>query len=100
MSTASRTYRIPEGVLYQELDRESVLLNMRTEQYYALDPVGTRIWKLLEETGRVENAVQAMLAEYDTAEAALQRDVEDLVQKLLAKGLLIEESRMAAGEDA
>ncbi len=31
-------YRLAEGVLFQQLDRESVLLNMKTEQYFGLDP--------------------------------------------------------------
>ena len=97
MNSNSHSYRIAEGVFCQELDRESVLLNLDTEQYYSLDPTGTRIWQLLVDTASVEATVKAMLAEYAIEEPALRRDVEELVRKLIAKGLLIELTRPADG---
>jgi hypothetical protein len=96
----SNSYRVAEGVLFQELDRESVLLNLRTELYYALDPVGTRIWKLLVETRSVDMTVGRIRAEYDVEESGLRLDVETLVRKLVAKGLLIEEARVVDGAAA
>ena len=40
----------PEA-LFQELDGETVLLNLQSERYYGLDDVGTRMWQLLAENG-------------------------------------------------
>lgn len=97
VNSESRSYRIAEGVLWQELDKESVLLNLETEQYYALDPVGTRVWKLLAETASIDATVKTMVAEYDTEEATLKCDVEQLVQKLVSRGLLIEQTKEADG---
>ena len=34
----------PTHVLVRILDRESVLLNLETEQYFGLDETGTRMW--------------------------------------------------------
>ena len=45
------------------LNNDAVLLNLRTEQYYSLDPVGTRIWQLLGETRSLEATIQRVLAE-------------------------------------
>lgn len=84
-------YRLAEGVLFQQLDRESVLLNMKTEQYFGLDPVGTRIWHLLTTTHTVAATVAAMQAEYEVAEAKLRQDVLALAERLTAKGLLVAE---------
>lgn len=97
MKSDSHSYRIADGVFCQELNGESVLLNLDTEQYYSLDPTGTRIWQLLINTASIDATVKAMLAEYSIEEAALRRDVEELVRKLIAKGLLIELIRPADG---
>ena len=84
-------YRLAEGVLFQQLDRESVLLNMKTEQYFGLDPVGTRIWQLLTTKHSVEATVTIMRAEYEVDEAKLRQDVLALADRLTAKGLLVAE---------
>ena len=84
-------YRLAEGVLFQQLDRESVLLNMKTEQYFGLDPVGTRIWQLLTTKHSVEATVTIMRAEYEVDEAKLRKDVLALADRLTAKGLLVAE---------
>ena len=90
-SAADRAYRPAEGVLFQKLDRDAVLLNLKTEQYYSLDGVGTRIWQLLGETGSLEGTVRRMLAEYTVDETTVRADIMALAEKLAARGLLVEE---------
>jgi hypothetical protein len=77
-----------EDVLFQRLGDETVLLNLRTEQYYGLDPVGSRIWQLLEQDGRAEHVLAAMLSEYDVDENTLRADVERIVNELIDASLL------------
>lgn len=93
-------YRLAEGVLFQQLDRESVLLNMKTEQYFGLDPVGTRIWHLLTTTHTVAGTVAVMQAEYEVAEPQLRQDVLALAKRLMAKGLLVTEPSPTAAPRA
>ncbi len=75
-------------VLFQELDNETVLLNLATEQYHGLDETGTRIWQLLTQHGGVEPVVTQMLAEYDVSEAQLRQDVAHLIEELAEAGLV------------
>ncbi|MBE2262958.1 MAG: PqqD family protein [Burkholderiaceae bacterium] len=75
-------------VLHQELGGETVLLNLVDEHYFGLDPVGSRIWQLLGETGQAEAIVGQLLQEYDVDEQQLRGDVERLVQELLGAGLV------------
>ncbi len=86
-----RAYRHAEGVLFQKLDRDAVLLNLKTEQYYSLDAVGMRVWQLLGETRSLEATVRRMLAEYAVDEATLRADVLALADKLATRGLLVPE---------
>ena len=78
----SRTFRIPDTVLSQELAGETILLNLDTGVYFGLDAVGTRIWQLLH-AGRTLDAIrEALVAEYDVASDQLEADLTRLVAHL------------------
>ena len=79
---------IPTDVLFQELEGESVLLNLESERYYGLDNIGTRIWQLLVENGDVLAAFEQLRIEYDVAGDILRRDMAQLISKLSEVGLL------------
>lgn len=78
----------PDGVLYQTLDGESVLLNLGSEQYFGLDEVGTCMWSILRETESVEAAFQRLLAVYDVEPEQLRSDLDELISQLAEHGLL------------
>lgn len=75
-------------VIAQDLAGESVLLDLETEQYFGLDDVGTRIWQTLTEKDSIQSAIAALLEEYDVEPEQLQQDVKNLIQELLANGLV------------
>jgi Coenzyme PQQ synthesis protein D (PqqD) len=77
------------NVVFQEVEGETVLLDLDSAHYYVLDDVGTRIWQLLTEHGDVEQVVSSMLAEFDVDEATLRTDLEALVARLTAAGLVV-----------
>lgn len=77
-----------DDILHQELSGETVLLNLKTEHYFGLDPVGTRIWQVVGETGSAEKVVAQLLTEYDVEEPTLRADVERILQELYDSGLL------------
>jgi hypothetical protein len=80
---------VPAGVLRQELpERESVALNLQTEEYYGLDRVGTRMWQVLEEVGSVEEAYRLLLDEFAVEPEVLRRDLRAFVDQLATRGLL------------
>ena len=79
---------VPSDVLFRELEGESVILNLKTENYFGLDEVGTRMWALLSGSGSVKAALDALLDEYDVDAATLRKDLEALVEKLSEQGLL------------
>ena len=57
--------QISPEVLFQEVAGEIVLLDLRSENYFGLDEVGTRIWRLLETGINSGEIVQILLQEYD-----------------------------------
>ncbi len=81
-------FRIPDEVVFRELDGEAVVLNLDTGIYFGLDAVGTRIWRLIEDRKPLRAVLAALVDEYDAPPDRLQRDLLAFVEHLNGKGLL------------
>jgi hypothetical protein len=79
---------IPPDVLVQELDGESVILNVATERYFGLDHIGTRMWAALTTLETIEAAYESLIATFDVDPASLRQDLQALVTELVDHGLL------------
>jgi hypothetical protein len=77
-----------KDVLFQEVSGETVLLDLASEKYFGLDPVGTRVWQLLNDGQGFAAMVDVLLEEYDVERARLEADVRDLLGALLEAGLI------------
>lgn len=67
---------------------ETVILHLGSGVYFGLDPVGTRIWELLEAPQDIAALTSRLQAEFDVAPAVLQADVLAFVQSLLDHDIL------------
>ncbi|MDX2098964.1 MAG: PqqD family protein [Leptolyngbyaceae cyanobacterium bins.59] len=65
-----------------------MLLNLKSERYFGLDEVGTRIWAVLAETDSIQSAYETLLSEYEVEPAVLQQDLQALLDQLLEQGLI------------
>jgi hypothetical protein len=81
-------YAVPERVLVQEVQGEAVLLNLDSEQYYALDRIGTRVWELLAAGRSAAEIRQELIGTYPAQAGRIAADIDDLIASLLAAGLL------------
>jgi len=78
----------PAHVLVRFLDRESVLLNLETEQYFGLDETGTRMWQLVTVSPNIDAAYEELLAEFDVEPELLRSNLTELLGQLVENGLL------------
>ena len=79
---------VPSDVLVSVLAGESVLLNLKSERYFGLDDMGTRMWAAITTSDSIQAAYDALLAEYDVAPERLKQDLNDLIEKLNEHGLV------------
>lgn len=86
-TTDKPDFGFPPHVYVTEVDGEMVLLNLDSEVYFGLDSVGTDIINRLTAQSS-EMALTELIDHYDVDPQVLRRDVDDLVGKLLAAGLL------------
>jgi hypothetical protein len=64
------------------------MLELGSEHYFRLDPVGSRMWELLATGADVDAAYARLLEEYEVDGDVLRSDLEDFIDRLTAKGLL------------
>jgi len=83
-----RIVRVPDDVLFRELQGEAVILNLASSTYFGLDEVGTRIWQLCEAHGSLQVVLDSMQREFDAPDDTLQLDLLTFVDELVSKGLL------------
>jgi Coenzyme PQQ synthesis protein D (PqqD) len=79
---------IDETTAWQMVDGRVVMLELDSEHYFRLDAVGSRMWELLSTDGDVDAAYARLLEEYEVDGDVLRTDLEDFVERLIAKGLL------------
>jgi hypothetical protein len=93
--------RQPEGrgplkpsdrAVFGEINSRIVLGDIETGKNIGLKNLSADIWKAIIKHGDRNQAISALLAEYDVEEARLAQDLNAFVNNLLNRGLLIEET--------
>ena len=88
MLSLDRTVRIGDDTVFRELAGEAVLLQLDAGMYYGLDGVGTRLWQLIADRGRLRDVLEQAQREFDVDPVILERDLLALVEELAEKKLV------------
>jgi len=70
------------------LGEEAAILNLKNTVYYGLNPVGARVWSLLQKPRSVGELRDALLEEYDVEAEQCERDLLDLLETMRGEGLI------------
>lgn len=76
----STAWRIIEG--------EAVILSMETKILQGLNPVGSRVWELIDGQRSLEEIVAVIVQEFDVAPPEAAQDVRGFIQELLDRALV------------
>lgn len=89
MSTSfAQRVSIPDSVMFRELEGESVILDLGSDSYFGLDQIGTKMWQALTEADSIQAAYDVLLEEYEVEADTLRADLSELLDTLLARGLI------------
>lgn len=77
-----------DGISWQELDGELVILDLATSKYLTTNRSGAFLAKLLTEDRSAQDLEKALIAEYGIDVATAAQSVEAFVTALANKGLL------------
>ena len=79
---------VSDGVLFQELAGELVLLSMETGEYFSLNEVGAKIWVLITSDWSIPDILESFMNQFDASEDQLTGDIEMFLKHLLGHKLI------------
>lgn len=71
-----------------ELAGEAVILNLRSGVYFGLNPVGARVWSLIQEPQTVSAVLEILLECYEVTPDRCESDLLAILEDLAARGLI------------
>ena len=71
-----------------DLGEEVAILNLTNGVYYSLNPVGARIWSLIQEPRSVRDVCNTLVAQYDVDSDRCEQDAIALLQQLAENDLI------------
>lgn len=87
--SAAATPRIAPHVAMASDDAGFMLVDLKTERYYGLNATGGRVCRLLGDGESVETMVDIIASEYGVEKGPCRRDIEQLLGKLAAWGMIV-----------
>jgi hypothetical protein len=80
--------RPSDHAVFREVDDDAVVLDATTGHYFGLDPVGKRVWQLIDQLGDLRAVHDALVREFEVSSDEARRDLLALVAELSDKGLV------------
>jgi len=77
------------------LGDEAAILNLTNTIYYGLNPVGTRVWGLLQKPKTIAELRDTLAGEYDVESERCEQDLLKLLEHMSAEGLIQVQSAAA-----
>jgi hypothetical protein len=81
--------RTNPDVVARRMDEEVVLVHLRTNRIYTLNPTAARFWELAQSGLEREAIKRALLEEFEVDEIALEAEIDALVAELSGQELLM-----------
>ena len=75
-------------IVFRQTGEESVLLHLRTKEYYSLNLTGTVFWQLLDGSHSLADCAQRMAEDFEVPPGQALQDLIELAGELQAAGLI------------
>ncbi len=63
------------GIVFNQLDGETIMMSIENGEYYGMNAMGTRIWDLLETPRRVSEIRDALMPDFDVELEQCEKDI-------------------------
>ena len=77
-----------ETVFVQEVDEETILLDITTREYFSLDEIGSMFYHFLEEEQDLKVIVKELAEHFSTNNSTIEKDLLVFLKALQEKGLV------------
>lgn len=72
-----------------DIDGEKVMMNLDKGQYFIMNPIGSRIWSIIESEIEVKKIINILLEEYEINEKTCEIETFKFLEKLKQAGLVV-----------
>ena len=79
-----------DRVIAQQVEGQSVLLDVDSGEYFALNEVGGLVWELCDGSHSVASMVDVICEQYDAESSVVLTDATELLENLSGAGLIAE----------
>lgn len=83
----SKIVRI-DDFISSKMDDETIMLNIDKGEYYGINPIGSRIWELLEKPLTILELSNLLINEFDIDIDNCKKDVSVFIQHLQNKNMV------------
>jgi hypothetical protein len=98
--TAGKYLKVNEpNVVHETIDGETILLDLKTGNYFSLDGAGAHIWDFIALKGDWKKAVDLLVENNVKQKEVISAEVERFVAELIKEGLLVQTDEFSARED-
>jgi len=77
-----------EDIIFSDMDDETVMMSMEKGEYYGINPVGRRIWELLETPVKVAGICETLSDEYNVSPEQCRKEVLVFLAQLSEKDII------------
>ncbi|MGD9558530.1 MAG: PqqD family peptide modification chaperone [Mangrovibacterium sp.] len=85
MEKYSRNEQIIDG----ELDNNQVMMHLERGKYFGLNPVGKRIWDLIETPKSFEELMNILLKEFEVTQEQCEREIRAFLEKAVRYEIIV-----------
>ena len=82
-----------KGRMWCDMGGEAVILNIDSGVYYGLNPVGARVWELIQRPMTVEDLLRKLLEIYEVSAERCESELFSLLQDLATNHLIEVEAK-------
>ncbi len=84
----NKKYVRKKELLSSKMDNEIVMMHPESGKYFALNPVASRIWELLETPHNLNELVEKLLREFDVSRETCNNEVSTFLKEIIEKKLV------------
>jgi hypothetical protein len=92
ISTETRLSRNP-SLVHTELDGHTMMMSIEAGKYFSLNPIGSRIWQLIEHPVAAGAIVVALEREFEIDAERCRDETFGFLERLAANDLVVFESK-------
>lgn len=87
-------YKINKNVIIYRENEEILLINMRTNKFFALDEISTYVWERIATEEKVEDIIHDLEKRYPEAKQEIRTDVDIFVSTLVSEKIINKRGRI------